>query len=87
MTNLIDLVIEVRDDVVIAEVSGELDIAGASHTGEAIAEAVPTSARGLVIDFTRLEFIDSSGVAMLFSLGRRLSSRATASRQVCDKPA
>jgi anti-anti-sigma factor len=75
MSELVELVIEDREGVVIAQVSGELDIADASRTGEAIAEAVPTSARGLVVDFSALEFIDSSGVAMLFGLARRLGGR------------
>jgi anti-anti-sigma factor len=75
MSELVDVAIEDRDGVVVAQVSGELDIAGASRTGDAIAEAVPTSARGLVVDFTALDFIDSSGVAMLFALARRLSGR------------
>ena len=73
--DLVQLEIEERGDVVIASVSGELDLAGAPSTGEAIAEGVPTSARTLVVDFSRLEFIDSSGIAMLFSLARRLGSR------------
>lgn len=75
MSELIQLAIEDREGVVIAQVSGELDIAGASTTGDQIASAVPTSARGLVVDFTELDFIDSSGVAMLFSLARRLNGR------------
>jgi anti-anti-sigma factor len=73
--DLVQLQIEERDDVVIASVSGELDLAGAPSTGEAIGEAVPTSARTLVVDFTKLEFIDSSGIAMLFNLARRLGAR------------
>ena len=36
---------------------------------------MPTSARGLVVDFSELEFIDSSGIAMLFALVRQLGSR------------
>jgi anti-sigma B factor antagonist len=72
---LVGLEIEDRGDIVIARVTGELDISGASHAGERIAEGVPTSARGLVVDMTELDFIDSSGVAMLFGLVRRLSSR------------
>ncbi|HEY1274437.1 MAG TPA: STAS domain-containing protein [Thermoleophilaceae bacterium] len=73
--DLVKLDIEERGDVVVAHVSGELDIAGASRTGERIAENVPTSARALVVNFSELEFIDSSGVAMLFGLARRLGSR------------
>ena len=75
MTDLVGLDIEVRGEVVVAHVTGELDIAGASRTGDAIAEAVPTSARALVVDFTDLDFIDSSGIAMLFGLARRLGGR------------
>jgi anti-anti-sigma factor len=75
VTDLVDVAIEERDGVVVARVTGELDIAGAPRTGDEIADAVPTTARGLVIDFSDLEFIDSSGVAMLFAIARRLSGR------------
>jgi anti-anti-sigma factor len=73
--DLVQLEINERGDVVIATVSGELDLAGAPATGEAINEAVPTSARALVVDFSTREFIDSSGIAMLFNLARRLGGR------------
>jgi anti-sigma B factor antagonist len=82
---LVGLEIEERGEVVVAHVTGELDLAGAPRTGERIAEAVPTSARGLVIDMSALEFIDSSGVAMLFSLVRRLSSRRQELRVVAPR--
>jgi anti-anti-sigma factor len=72
---LVGLEIEERDNVVVAHVTGELDIAGASGAGDQIAEAVSTAARGLIVDFSELEFIDSSGIAMLFGLARRLGSR------------
>jgi len=64
-----------RDGVVIARVTGELDVSGADLTGRTIAEAVPNDAPGLVVDFSDLDFIDSSGVAMMFMLSRRLGSR------------
>jgi anti-anti-sigma factor len=75
LKELIELEIEERGDVVIARVTGELDIAGAASTGQSIQDAVPTSARALVVDFSELEFIDSSGIAMLFGLARRLGNR------------
>jgi anti-anti-sigma factor len=73
--DLVQLEIEERGEVVVAHVTGELDLAGAPATGETIAEAIPTSARALVVDFSGLEFIDSSGIAMLFNLARRLNGR------------
>jgi anti-sigma B factor antagonist/stage II sporulation protein AA (anti-sigma F factor antagonist) len=72
---LVGLEIEDRGAVVIARVTGELDIAEAAVTGDRVTEGFPSEARGLVVDFTRLEFIDSSGIAMLFQLVRQLSAR------------
>ena len=71
-----------------ARLSGELDLAGAPGAGDAIEEGVPSSARGLVVDLTKLEFIDSSGIAMLFDLARRLGGRRQELRVVAvpDKP-
>jgi anti-anti-sigma factor len=63
------------DDVVVARLTGELDISGAETVGQSIADAVPSSARGVVVDMSQLEFIDSSGVSMLFALARRVGSR------------
>ena len=73
--DLVTLTIEEQGGVVVARVAGELDLAAAPTMGDSIAAATPTSARALIVDFTELEFIDSSGVSMLFSLARRLGSR------------
>ena len=73
--DLVGVQIEQRDgDVVVARLSGELDISAAERTGRKIEAAVPSSARGLVVDMTALEFMDSSGVSMLFSLARQVGS-------------
>jgi anti-anti-sigma factor len=72
---LVSVKVEQRGDVVVAGVTGELDLASAPRAGEALEAAVPASARGLVVDFSELDFIDSSGIAMLFSLARRLGGR------------
>ena len=72
---LIGVQIEQRDDaVVVARLTGELDISVAEKTGRQIAEAVPSSALGVVVDMGELEFMDSSGVSMLFSLARQVGS-------------
>jgi anti-sigma B factor antagonist len=84
---LVALEIEARDEVIVARLSGELDLAGAPATGEQIAAAVPTSARGLVIDLSGLDFMDSSGVAMLFKLSRMLGGRRQQVRVVAPSGA
>jgi anti-sigma B factor antagonist len=74
MNDLVGLDIEHRDAVVIARLTGELDISVAESTGRKIAEAVPNSARGVVVDMAALDFMDSSGVSMLFGLARQVGS-------------
>ena len=77
MESLVGMEIERREDdeVVVVRLTGELDISAAEPTGQRIAEAVPSSARGVVVDMSELDFIDSSGVSMLFGLARRVGSR------------
>ena len=75
MTDIAQLELGERGAVIVATVTGELDASQAPLMGDQIAEGVPTSAKGLVVDFSSLEFIDSSGVAMLFGLARKLGSR------------
>lgn len=72
MNDIGRLEIHEEDGVVVARVTGELDLANSPATGDAIEAALPASARGLVVDFSGLTFLDSSGVAMLFRLVRRL---------------
>jgi anti-anti-sigma factor len=74
MNDLVGLEIEQQDEVVIARLTGELDISVAESTGRKIAEAVPSSARGVVVDMAGLDFMDSSGVSMLFALARQVGS-------------
>jgi anti-anti-sigma factor len=70
---LIGVQIEQRDDdIVVARLTGELDISVAERAGRQIADAVPSSALGVVVDMGELEFMDSSGVSMLFSLARQV---------------
>jgi anti-anti-sigma factor len=73
--DLVGVQIEQRDDdVVVARLTGELDISVADHARRKIADAVPNSAVGVIVDMSELEFMDSSGVSMLFSLARQVGS-------------
>jgi anti-anti-sigma factor len=73
--SLVQLETSEADGVVVATLRGELDVSGAETMAREIGDAVPNSAHGLVVDFSELEFIDSSGVAMMFTLARKLASR------------
>lgn len=55
-----------RDDgIVTLRLSGELDLAGAPELEAAIEDAMADAGSRLVIDFSGLTFIDSTGIAIL----------------------
>jgi anti-sigma B factor antagonist len=64
-----------RDLVVVAAITGELDLSNAADLELGIAGEVGNQAAGLVLDLGGLTFIDSSGVHTLFSLAERLRLR------------
>jgi anti-anti-sigma factor len=67
-----------RDGTVIAEIDGEIDPTNARDVGQRLTEAVPNDALAVVVDLSGIEFIDSSGVQMLFELAERLTGRQQA---------
>ena len=85
MNELARLTIEERGKVAVASVRGELDISNAPATGDAIAAEIQIDVRGLIVDFSELEFLDSSAISMLFSLARRLGERRQALHVVAPR--
>jgi anti-sigma B factor antagonist len=70
---------ELRDfrdgDAQILALSGELDIATRDELELAIEEAEETSAKTIVLDLRRLEFIDSSGIHVIVAADQRIGER------------
>lgn len=75
------------DDVVIARLSGEIDLANAQQVGEGLVGGVPNTALGLVIDLTATSYLDSSGVHLVFDLAERLRRRQQQLRVVVPEGA
>src|SRR5439155_3687943 len=63
------------DDVIVARITGEIDLSNAGDVSETLSSAVPNTALGLVIDLTATSYLDSSGVHLLFDLAERLQRR------------
>ena len=61
-----------KDDVVIARVGGDIDLANTPAVSAKVLEAVPNDAVGLVLDLSDVRYIDSVGIRMLFSFVRTL---------------
>ena len=64
-----------RSAIVIAVVEGEIDLSNAPGLQGELTAAVPNSARGLLLDLTGIDFLDSSGVHMLYDVADRLTTR------------
>ena len=75
MTELAKLRIRERGTIVLAAVEGEVDLSNKEALISQLTEAVSNSATGLLLDLSKLEFMDSSGVHMLYTLAERLADR------------
>jgi anti-anti-sigma factor len=78
MTRLAQLQLDEEDGVTIASVEGEIDLSNAAELEMAISHAVANEAVGLVVDLADVDYLDSSGVTLLFNLARRVSRRQQA---------
>lgn len=69
------LAVATEDGVLVARLSGEIDLANAKPIGTAISAAVDNELAGVVIDLTDVSYLDSSGVHLVFDLAERLAAR------------
>jgi anti-sigma B factor antagonist len=70
------------DEVEIVSWIGELDLAVITTAAAAVEDALAGGAGQLVLDLQKLEFLDSSGIALLSRLAARASDSATAVRVI-----
>ena len=63
------------EDIVVARLTGEIDLSNAADVGDQLGGSVPNSALGLIVDLTATSYLDSSGVHLLFDLSERLRRR------------
>jgi anti-anti-sigma factor len=75
MAPLEEVTFESRGDVVLARVMGEVDLANVASVKEQLVEAVPNTATALVLDLSGTEYLDSSGIRLIFELSDRLAGR------------
>jgi anti-anti-sigma factor len=61
--------------IVVAVVEGEIDLSNAPGLQVEVTTAVSNTARGLLLDLSGIDFLDSSGVHMLYDIADRLATR------------
>jgi len=60
------------DGIVLAEVSGEIDLSNAEDLRDEIAQWASNEDRGVIVDLTSVTYADSAGMNLLFVLARQL---------------
>lgn len=71
-----------RNGILIAHVTGEVDMSNAGDLRAAIIEATPNGALGVVLDLSEVDYVDSAGIQLLYRLGESLRNRGQTLRVV-----
>jgi anti-sigma B factor antagonist len=72
------------DGVDVLAVEGEIDVASSPRLIAALNEAVTENEGPLVVDLTRVDFMDSTGLALLLNAQRRVVRRGHGFAIVCS---
>lgn len=67
---------EERNDAVILRLAGELDLYNAEQVRVALAQAIATSPRRVVVDMAAVVFVDSTALGVLIEARARLGETA-----------
>jgi len=62
-------------EVLVVAIAGAVDISNSFHVGEAILADAQNTTRGVVLDLSEVEYLDSSGVHLILDVRRRLANR------------
>lgn len=81
---LATVTVSTMDGVPVARVIGEVDASNARQVRDRLTDAVPNTAMGMVVDLTSTEYLDSSGVQVLFEVADALRRRQQELRLVVD---
>jgi anti-anti-sigma factor len=82
-----EISIDGDEEIVVARITGEIDLASADMIGGELAGAVPNRALGLIVDLSGTSYLDSSGVSLVFELAERLRRRQQQLRLVVPEKA
>jgi anti-sigma B factor antagonist len=72
-----------QDGIEMVLVEGEVDIATASKLISVLNSSVAEAIKSVIVDLTRVGFMDSTGLALLINANRRLSLRRKGFAVIC----
>jgi anti-anti-sigma factor len=70
-----DLQITLASNALLARVTGEVDMSNAEEMGATVIGATPNEARGVVLDLTDVDYIDSAGIYVIYGMRSSLQAR------------
>jgi anti-sigma B factor antagonist len=85
MGDALDITVSRERDVVIAAVTGDVDISTVAQLRECLFELADGGGT-LIVDLNRVTFIDSSGLGALVGAARRAAAHGGSLHAVCARP-
>jgi anti-sigma B factor antagonist len=80
VTRLGDVTFAHESDVLVARLTGELDMSNAEDIGSAVLDATPNDAVGVILDLSGVQYLDSAGIYVVFGMRSRLRARGQSLR-------
>ena len=77
-----DLSIETRGPVVLARLSGDIDMSNVGQLRDELSRATRNDALGLVVDLSEVEYLDSAGIQLIHRLREGLRTHGQRMRLV-----
>ena len=72
---LADVHFSTTDGVLVAHVSGEIDISNSAELAGAVTDRTQNDAVGVVLELSEVDYLDSAGIHMLYRLRESLRAR------------
>jgi anti-anti-sigma factor len=82
--NLGDVQISLEGGVVLVHVSGEIDLSNAAGIEQAIVVATPNHAELVLLDLSRVDYLDSAGIHLVYRLREKIHGRGQGLKLVME---
>jgi anti-sigma B factor antagonist len=84
MKPLAEITVDDRGSVVVARLDGEVDLSNVDDIRAQLVDAVSHDTEHVILDLTPTQYLDSTGVRLLFEFAERLQGRRQELRLVLD---
>ena len=76
--SLADVQITLLPNGVVAHISGEVDMSNAEEMGATVIGVTPNEAQGVILDLSKVDYLDSAGIYVIFGMRSSLQARGQA---------